>query len=104
MIVTITSDGSLVEDADDCTRLHISADGLDDAAVGAALLTASLGRPGEPDHAWIAVDKLRAVARVASRTPGWDARFDAMIAYARSKGWLDASGEHVAAHVERSPS
>ena len=104
MIIVITHDHSYIESADDCTRLHVTAATLDDAAAGAALQSAGLGRQGEPAHVWLAVDALRTTARAAASIPDWDNRFDAMIAFARSRGWLDASGEHVAAHIERSGS
>jgi hypothetical protein len=38
----------------------------------------------------------------AGRVPdGWDADFDAMLAHARTQGWLSEDGDTVRAHLER---
>lgn len=50
------------------------------------------------DHAWLRIDRLRD-AVVAAGTDG--AAFDGMIDYARGAGWVDDTGEHVRAHVDR---
>jgi hypothetical protein len=102
MIISISRDHCHVVDADDCARLHVTANGLDDDEAGAALQQANLGRAGEAGHVWLAVDALRTLARVGASITDWDKRFNAMITFARSRGWLDASGDHVAAHIERS--
>ena len=104
MIIAITSDRSRIEDVDDCTRLHVRAIGIGDAAVGASLLSEGLGRPGEPNHVWLAVEALHGIARTAATVSDWAERFDSMIAYAGSNCWLDATGEHIAAHIERANS
>lgn len=90
-----------IEEPDDCTRLHVSADDLDDSVAGSAVARAGLGSPGEPGHLWLDVTALRKRARAATAATDWDDRFDAMIAYARSKGWTDPTGELVAAHISR---
>jgi hypothetical protein len=102
MIITISPDRCAVVDADDCTRLHATAAGLDDADAGAALHRANLGGPGDPNHVWLSIDGLRATARTGASSPDWDERFDAMISFARARGWLDATEKQVAAHLERS--
>ena len=104
MIVVVTPHDCRVEDADDLGRLHVTADGLDDAQADAALQRAHLGRTGEGGQVSLAVESLRAAARPRASIPDWDSHFDAMIDFARSKGWLDTSGEHVAAHIDRSAS
>ena len=52
MFVAIAGDMSdarvTVDDVDDCTRLHVTVDGLDDAAAGDVLRQHRLGRPGTP--------------------------------------------------------
>lgn len=51
-------------------------------------------------HVMIPVATLRRLA--AGRVPeGWDAEFDAMLAKARERGWLDEAGDRVQAHLER---
>jgi hypothetical protein len=47
-------------------------------------------------HIWVEVAALRA----ASAAAGFGEGFEAMIDYARSKGWLDEDGTHVRAHVD----
>lgn len=63
-----------------------------------ALVDAAAGRL-EGDAAWISVDAVRRLAagRVAST---WDDELEAMLDYARSKGWLDEAGHAIRAHVE----
>lgn len=51
------------------------------------------------EHMWIRIDIVRRLA-LYSTPQGWDADFAAMVDYARSKGWLDATGERIRAHVE----
>jgi hypothetical protein len=99
MVVTVGGARVGVDEADDCTRLHVAAPGADAEGVAAALGRAGLGGPKDAGHVWLDVEGLRALARAAATAPDWDGRFTAMIDYARSKGWLDAAGERVAAHV-----
>ncbi|MTD54064.1 hypothetical protein [Amycolatopsis pithecellobii] len=86
-----------VEENDDCTRLHVVTEGLDEAAVGAVLAGGGLGRPGTPGQVWLDVAALRARSRGAARD--WPERFAAMIAYARRCGWLSPDGGLAAAHI-----
>jgi hypothetical protein len=62
----------------------------------------SLGRV-DPDgqHVWLIIDALR-VAADPGRDPTWEDRFNGMVAYARSKGWVDADGKALRAHIVRS--
>jgi hypothetical protein len=54
------------------------------------------------EHAWIRVSALRELA-APTAGPGWDAEFDAMLGFARSRGWLDEEHDAVRGHVERRP-
>jgi hypothetical protein len=71
-------------------------------------LTRALGPLGPPDrlaeidHVWIVIDALRAASGRAD-DPEWSSQFDAMVAYAASKGWVDGTDELVRAHVEFGP-
>jgi hypothetical protein len=57
--------------------------------------------PGpDAEHVWIDVARLRDAASAQSDDPTYGERFDAMIAYAQRKGWLDADGSRVRAHIE----
>jgi hypothetical protein len=51
-------------------------------------------------HIMVPVATLRRLA--AGRVPdGWDADFDAMLAHARTRGWLSEDGSAVRVHLER---
>lgn len=63
-----------------------------------ALVDAAAGRL-EGNDAWIAVDAVRRMAK-GRVGPGWDGELDAMLAYARTKEWLDPTGNAIRAHVE----
>lgn len=99
MFVRIAGDPARadIEEPDDCTRLHVVADGVDDATAGAVLRSCGMGAPGEPGHVWLEVAALRAAGTGADRAQ----RFAAMLSYATSMGWLDDTGERLAAHIER---
>ena len=88
-----------LEEPDDCTRFHLAVvGGRDIGRVFGALVDAAAGRL-EDDHALITIDAVRRMAagRVAD---DWDARFDAMLDYARTKGWIDETNNAIQAHVE----
>ncbi|HEU5302454.1 MAG TPA: hypothetical protein VFW06_09495 [Acidimicrobiia bacterium] len=88
-----------LEEAGDTARFHVLVSGGKDAAlVYGALVDAAAGRL-EGDDAWIAVDAVRRMA-VGRVSEGWDADLEAMLGYARSKGWLDEAGHAIRAHVE----
>jgi hypothetical protein len=52
------------------------------------------------EHAWVEIDALRRLAGAAA-TPAWEESLQGMLAYARSKGWVDDDLAAVRAHVER---
>jgi hypothetical protein len=98
MFVRITPGDVTLEEADDCTRLHVDARGVDDERVGRALRDDALGA-FDADHAFLDPAALR---RLAAGRVGddWNERFGAMVDYATSKGWVAADGR-LQAHVER---
>jgi hypothetical protein len=51
------------------------------------------------EHVWLDPEAVKRLAGDGAG-PEWPARFDAMIEFARSKGWVDDAGR-VRAHVER---
>lgn len=69
---------------------------------GAALAdaVAPLGRLEGDDHAFVQPEALIELAGPLADDPDWRERFGAMVAYARGKGWTDASGA-IRAHIER---
>ena len=88
-----------LEEPDDCTRFHLAvAGGPDLARVFGALVDAAAGRL-EADHALVTIDAVRRMAR-GRVGDDWDSRFDGMLGYARSKGWIDETGNAIQAHIE----
>ncbi len=102
MFVLVAGDGdqvaATVADAENLRQLHTEFRGIGDAAAAAALAAAGLGTV-DGDHAWLDVSALRAAG---DGSPEWAAGFDAMLAYAASKGWASADGSRVQAHIVRS--
>ena len=98
MIVKVhAGDGSVtLEEPEDCRRFHVEASGGDAAAVARAVGSTA---PAPDDHVWVALDWIRnqAAGRVGD---GWEGDLDAMVGFARSKGWLDEAGTEVLAHIE----
>ncbi len=82
-------------DADDFAGFRVDAHEVGAAALDATLRTGRLGRL-EGDHAFIAVEGLRALA--GERSPEWQDRLAAMIRFAAEHGWTAGDGS-VRAHV-----
>jgi hypothetical protein len=88
-----------LEEPGDTKRFHVAVTGGDDyPMVFGALVDAAAGRL-EGDDAWITVDAVRRMAR-GRVEPSWDEELDAMLDFARSKGWLDEQGNAIRAHIE----
>jgi hypothetical protein len=91
--------GVALVEPEDCRRFDVLVHGGRDAgALYRALGGAAVGRT-EGDDVLVTVE---AVRRLASGTvgPTWDADFDAMLDFARGRGWVTADGEAIRAHVE----
>ncbi len=86
-----------VEEGDDCTRLHVLVEELDEVLAATALTQAGLGRQGECGHVLLDIAALRSLSR--SGAPDWEARFDAMIEYATKSGWVSTDEQWVTAHI-----
>lgn len=95
MIIVLRADAPpRLADADRLDRLHAEVDGeLDDPQFDEFVSQADDG------HVWVDVDWLRTAGLAQIGDAGYAAQFDAMIAYATSKGWLDESGTRVRAHI-----
>ncbi len=66
------------------------------------MMTGTLCRfDDDGEHVWLDVAVARAIGAEQAGAD-WTDRYDGMLAYAASKGWVDGSGTHVRAHVERS--
>lgn len=91
-----TGERRLVE-PDDFTRFHIEADGDRHDVLAALGPEARLGRT---HHLWWSIAAARRLAP-SHRDRAWDERFDAMMAWAATQGWIDEAGTHVQVHIER---
>jgi hypothetical protein len=88
-----------LDEPDDCRRFHVAAHGdADPDRLGRVLADHGSGRL-DGDDVWVQVEAVRRLAagRVGA---GWESDFAAMLEFARSKGWIDASGTAIRAHVE----
>ncbi len=52
-------------------------------------------------HAWLLLQGLRSLAGRLVQDVDWTSRFDSMIEYAGSNGWVSEDGDAVRAHIER---
>lgn len=86
-------------DAEDLKGLRVDIVGGQGGEGDADEAARALGELGHLDgeHAWLRIGALRAAG---PSDPAWQQQFDAMIDYARTKGWTDGAGS-VRAHVER---
>lgn len=87
-----------VEGVDDLTSLSVVVMG---GTVHDITTVGTLGTL-DGDHAWLDVDSLRRAAHDAP-PDRWLDRYEAMIAWAMSKGWTSDDGRAVRAHVESLP-
>jgi hypothetical protein len=80
---------AVLNEPDDCQRFKVVIDGsVDEAALAAAL--AGIGRPVGRETVWVRPEAVRRLA--AGRVDvTWDASFDRMVEFARTKGWVDES-------------
>lgn len=90
--------GVSLDDADNCNAFHLEARGVDADGVAAALARTGAGRV-VGDDAFIGRATVERLAADAGVSEDWSERYQAMIAFAEKKGWLDADGA-VQAHIE----
>ena len=100
MYVEVEATGVRLVEADVLTALAVR--------VRASAGDVSIGRFGALDesgtHAWLDPTVLRHEASLSipeADRQAWFGRFDGMIAYATSKGWMSPDGSAVRAHIER---
>ena len=99
--VDTTQGSAEVREASDLKQLSVRTVGPTDLASLSRGL-GELGRVDSTDHAWIDISALR-TASGRSGDAEWSSGFDAMIAYATTKGWVDEAGAAVRAHIEPDP-
>jgi hypothetical protein len=89
-----------VVDVDDLGRLHLALGAVTDEEAAEVLERAGLGRFRDGETALLDVAALRAAAEPRATAPHWQARWDEMVALARSKGWLSEDGASLEVHIE----
>jgi hypothetical protein len=89
-----------VVDVDDLGRLHLALGQVTDEEAAEVLERAGLGRFTDSETAQLDVAALRAAAEPGASAPDWPARWDRMVADARSNGWLSEDGASLQVHVE----
>lgn len=88
-----------LEEPDDCRRFHVAIRHLSEDAAQQALEREDVGAFSGHDTAWIKITALRELAGTRVQ-PDWPERFDGMLRYAQSKGWLSSDGSQVSGHCE----
>ena len=84
-----------LDDLDRLDRLHAECPGRPQAAQ----LAAWCRLDDDAEHLWLDIDACRELGRAAGGD-GWVEQYDAMMAYATSKGWTNDAATHVRAHIE----
>lgn len=97
MVIVVGEETVELRDPTDCKGFHVET--ADVTSLGDALGAAGAGRM-DGDDALVAVEWVKAAADEAGVGAGWLDDFEAMLGYARSKGWLTDDGAHIRAHVE----
>jgi len=99
----ISSESVELVEPDDVTSFHaVRAAELEQGELAEIVRKEDLGEVlSDGDHLMVPLETVRRMAagRVA---PGWEPKFDQMIAYAAGKGWLSDDGTRVRAHLETS--
>ena len=99
MKVVIDGGDVVLVDAEDTKAFHVEVRG--DADVAGALEDAGAGTLADDrEHAHIGIGWVRQHA--VGVGPDWNQQFDAMLDYARTKGWIEEGTSSIVAHLERS--
>ena len=89
-----------VVDIDDLGRLRLALGEVTDDEAAELLERSGLGRLHDADTAFLDAAALRAAAEPRATAADWATQWDAMIAGARSNGWLSEDGASIQVHVE----
>jgi hypothetical protein len=92
-----------LEEPENCKQFHVSVvGGHEPDSVSTALEASDVGRYDGVGEAFISIAAVRRLAegRVSDT---WQRDFEAMLAFAATKGWLDADGSSIQAHIEWEP-
>jgi hypothetical protein len=99
MFVEIRGDHAEVCDPDNCRALDVRVGAGDRPHLDRTLRAAGLGGWAGGAEAELTVSGLHAAASAAGVGGDWQERWDAMLGYAATKGWLTAGGSGVLAHL-----
>ena len=91
------ADTITLEDTDNFREFHVAIDGDVPAAVEAFAGRAAASE--RDNHLWIDIAFVQELAGDAA-SPEWQSQFDAMLAYAATKGWIDEPTNRVEAHLQ----
>ncbi|MEY2568401.1 MAG: hypothetical protein QOE35_2930 [Actinomycetota bacterium] len=95
MVIVVEDGGVHMQDPSDFKAFKVVVkEGEDPEAI------AVVGRLEGADTAWIQIEAVRRLAGNAV-DQAWEDGYDAMLAYARTKGWLHDARREIQAHVER---
>ena len=95
MVIVVEDGGVHMQDPSDFKAFKVVVkEGEDPSAI------AVVGRLEDADTAWIQIEAVRRLAGDAADQT-WEDGYDAMLAYARAKGWLHDARREIQAHVER---
>ena len=89
-----------VVDVDNLTALHLALGEVTDEEAAEVLERAGLGRFHDAETVYLDAAALRAAAEPRATAPDWATRWDALVAKARSQGWLSADGANLQVRVE----
>jgi hypothetical protein len=93
-----------VVDVDNLSRLHLALGQVTDEEAAEVLTRSGLGRLQDADTAFLDAAALRAAAEPRAGIPDWAQQWDAMVARARSNGWVSDDGASLQVHVESAAS
>jgi hypothetical protein len=94
MVIVVQGNEVRLDEPSDFKAFKVVVHGDDVSAVE------TVGRMEGPDNAWIQIEAVRKLAGDAADQT-WEDGYDAMLAYARTKGWLHDARREIQAHVER---
>lgn len=97
MYVRVANGNVALEEAADTRSFKVVSSGPADLD---RVLRASGWGWADGEEAMISVESVRRAAEGLVPTD-WAANFEKMLDYARGKGWLNAGGEAIRAHIER---
>jgi hypothetical protein len=89
-----------VVDVDDLGRLHLALGQVTDQEAAEVLERSGLGRLKNSDTAFLDVAALHAAAEPRATAGDWQNQWDALVAKARSNGWLSEDGASLQVPVE----